>query len=552
MGINIKYLRGFNEGQSLSFESFTRLKIGRHPHSDIPFHPQLDIRASGNHAELRRTESGVILTDLNSSNGTFVNGERITETLLFNGDIVECGKSGPQFLYQVDGDDADPHYPDADTAAILETDKKEVVGEQTLQMMIRKAVHKAKNDGNSRFGSTTVFVRELVGQAVGHASRKIKIAILLLASVMGISIIGLIYQNNALKETLSITLKNHRQELNQLENRFNDALAESRQRSEMLRQQLAAAKTNSSTSKAQLEALQDLLSEEQRRSEDLAKAIRANNDRLASLNTLPDASIQAIRSFQPVARDNAPAIYMVCGYDPATQKTISIGTAFVVKSKGLLLTNGHVAGEISRLKKEFGEKYTAVVVQNGRPKRKFTVTEVVTHPEFDTAKTYTPDVASLTVDTGGKSLKTVQLASTADCQDLEPGYEVAVMGFPEVTMDPGKPLATLSRGVIGRMIDNRYIQHDCQTSGGNSGSPILNLQGKVVGIHYGGVGNVHVFVPTVALDSSAQPIINPDGSPKMTLGKRRIKQAIGVNLGYRIDLLEAFLRQVSPGIDFHR
>src|ERR671922_3097657 len=45
-------------------------------------------RVSRNHAKVQCTEDGIILTDLNSANGVWVNGQKITETKIQPGDTI--------------------------------------------------------------------------------------------------------------------------------------------------------------------------------------------------------------------------------------------------------------------------------------------------------------------------------------------------------------------------------------------------------------------------------------------------------------------------------
>ena len=63
--------------------------VGRGATSDIPIY---DPTISRRHAELSIREDGVTITDLESSNGTFVNGERIHQTKLQPGDSVCFGR----------------------------------------------------------------------------------------------------------------------------------------------------------------------------------------------------------------------------------------------------------------------------------------------------------------------------------------------------------------------------------------------------------------------------------------------------------------------------
>ena len=50
-----------------------------------------DIRASRAHARIDRRGSAFRLSDLNSSNGTFVQGQRITTHDLRDGDVIKIG-----------------------------------------------------------------------------------------------------------------------------------------------------------------------------------------------------------------------------------------------------------------------------------------------------------------------------------------------------------------------------------------------------------------------------------------------------------------------------
>lgn len=66
-----------------------RLTIGRKPHNDI----QIDnLAISGEHAVVVTILNDSFLEDLNSTNGTLVNGQPITRHVLKNNDIVELGK----------------------------------------------------------------------------------------------------------------------------------------------------------------------------------------------------------------------------------------------------------------------------------------------------------------------------------------------------------------------------------------------------------------------------------------------------------------------------
>jgi pSer/pThr/pTyr-binding forkhead associated (FHA) protein len=66
------------------------ISAGRHEQSDLLLD---DVSVSRHHALFTRTASGrLTLRDLNSLNGTYVNGKRVEETTLHSGDEVQIGK----------------------------------------------------------------------------------------------------------------------------------------------------------------------------------------------------------------------------------------------------------------------------------------------------------------------------------------------------------------------------------------------------------------------------------------------------------------------------
>jgi adenylate cyclase len=66
-----------------------------------------DHTASRRHAKVRKTPDGYLLMDLDSHNGTHVNGSRVTSRILRHNDLVEIGTSVLSFQYEI-GDDDEP------------------------------------------------------------------------------------------------------------------------------------------------------------------------------------------------------------------------------------------------------------------------------------------------------------------------------------------------------------------------------------------------------------------------------------------------------------
>lgn len=65
-----------------------RVRIGRFPDNDAVLD---DLLVSRHHAELHRFAGGWRLVDLASANGTYVNGQRISQTMVAEGDVIGIG-----------------------------------------------------------------------------------------------------------------------------------------------------------------------------------------------------------------------------------------------------------------------------------------------------------------------------------------------------------------------------------------------------------------------------------------------------------------------------
>jgi pSer/pThr/pTyr-binding forkhead associated (FHA) protein len=77
-----------------------RTTLGRWPYNDIVID---NLAVSGEHAVLQLTGNEVFLEDLNSTNGTYVNGKAVKKQLLQNNDTVEIGKYKIKFINEAPG-----------------------------------------------------------------------------------------------------------------------------------------------------------------------------------------------------------------------------------------------------------------------------------------------------------------------------------------------------------------------------------------------------------------------------------------------------------------
>ena len=88
MHVRIKILHGSNAGKEVKIP-VPKCLIGRA--DDCHLRPQSDA-ISRRHCVIITTDSEVVVRDLNSRNGTFVNGERVAEeSVLLTGDILRVG-----------------------------------------------------------------------------------------------------------------------------------------------------------------------------------------------------------------------------------------------------------------------------------------------------------------------------------------------------------------------------------------------------------------------------------------------------------------------------
>lgn len=76
-----------------------RTTLGRRPYNDVVID---NLAVSGEHAALQMNGSEVVLEDLNSTNGTYVNGKAIKKQALQNGDTIEVGKYKIKFVNEAE------------------------------------------------------------------------------------------------------------------------------------------------------------------------------------------------------------------------------------------------------------------------------------------------------------------------------------------------------------------------------------------------------------------------------------------------------------------
>ncbi len=144
------------------------------------------------------------------------------------------------------------------------------------------------------------------------------------------------------------------------------------------------------------------------------------------------------------------------------QTTPVSGSGFIISSDGFIVTNHHVIENASEIK---------TLLADGR----------VLHAELKGVDPST-DIAVLKIyGTGLKAL------SFADSSALKPGQIAVAIGNPlglqhTVTAGVVSALGRTLRARNGRMIDD-IIQTDASLNPGNSGGPLVNSSGQVIGVN---------------------------------------------------------------------
>jgi len=147
---------------------------------------------------------------------------------------------------------------------------------------------------------------------------------------------------------------------------------------------------------------------------------------------------------------------------PQEQKHTSLGSGFIISHDGYILTNNHVV--------DHADKVTVRL----QDRRTLTAKVIGTDPTYD--------IALLKVDAGGD----LPAVSIGDSRSLKPGQWVLAIGSPfgfDYTVTQGIVSA------VGRNLGQRdqpytsFIQTDVPINRGNSGGPLFDLQGRVVGVN---------------------------------------------------------------------
>ena len=154
------------------------------------------------------------------------------------------------------------------------------------------------------------------------------------------------------------------------------------------------------------------------------------------------------------------------GYFMQTQEVEGIGSGFIINEEGYILTNYHVVK---------GAQEISVTLSNDVT----TTAQVVNYDENQ-------DVAMIKIT--DESVKIPATVELGDSDSLQPGEEVIAIGTPlstelSSTVTKGIISATSRSVAVESGVTMNLIQTDAAINAGNSGGPLVNTKGEVVGIN---------------------------------------------------------------------
>lgn len=434
MKCELRIVSGARAGHRDVFDK-SYVGIGRHPLSDLRFDAEEDLDASTRHAAIVKTGTTFVLRDLGSTNGTYVNGEKLAgERTLNDGDALRFGVHGPEVSFHLLRDEGEViieavHAP-APSGPVKEP-------APTRRPEAPKAAAPSPAAAVPPGPSKTSVLRAQIHE---QRSRYRALALTVIVVVLG-AIAVVVWLGRA-----------SRRDQAQAQHALDSLTAELTQ----LRR-LAAQTDSVKTS------LEGAL-----RTERDPRRIALLRTRLTSV-TARGVAIQTAQGVDYTAIRNAndPAVAVV--YIRFPDSSMVQGTAFSVSTAGAMITNKHVVTS------EHGQHPLDIAIQFSGSRDVLPARLVRTSPDAD--------LAVLQLESQGPFPAILGIAGSP----LAEGAPIAMMGFPGAVSPGGVHHATLVTGSVTHVTPDSLYELDSFSGAGGSGSPIFDRDGHVVGVEFGGL-----------------------------------------------------------------
>lgn len=446
--LELRVLSGARSGEVLRVRG-DRVTVGRGPEASVRFDPGQDLEVSALHAELLRRGHDWYVRDLGSRNGTWLDGGRVEgESLLRTGSRVRFGPTGPEVEVGLGGELGGAAPPPATTSHAS------------------GAPGPAGASGGEAGRSPTTPSARI--RALSRRNRTLAQALAGVLLVVVVAGLGLAWAWTSRDAAFQ-------QERAVLRSDMDSLLEASRRTIEQLQGEMAGMAGILRDSQGQVQQLRSALEAAERGGGDEAEIDDLRRRLQAATVALTRHQLAASLDFDAIAEANRAAVAVV--YVELEPGRVSTGTAFAVRPDGTLVTNRHVVR---------GEDGTSAPLRIGV---QFTDSPQV-WPGRVVRVAPDDDVALLRVDRIVGDVPTVA-GFNREADTLAVGSPVAVLGFPlggegpDRTSGRAVPRALMSAGVLqarspGRLEVVGYGEQ------GASGSPVLDADGRVVGVLFGG------------------------------------------------------------------
>lgn len=226
---------------------------------------------------------------------------------------------------------------------------------------------------------------------------------------------------------------------------------------------------------------------------------------------------QSTNDIQPALDAVYPALVRIHvvsenGGDGRMQKNRGSGSGTIIHENGYILTNHHVAGRATRITVRLADRQECRAILVG------------TDP--------LSDLAILKIDRNDlrDPASKLPVARFGDSDSLKVGDIVLAMGSPaglsqSVTkgvvantemIAPGGGGLSLDGEVVGELV--RWIGHDAVIFPGNSGGPLVNLKGEIIGVNEVGIGSIGGAIPSNLAKNIADILIKEGQVKRSSIG----------------------------------